>query len=114
MSFGSRLIDTFLTFVFPFVTALLIGFLCFTMGSRYGSNYQYSQDQVLLEVCIEDVIDLKDQVQQLQSADAGLVLDKTCSRVCDAIEMASDGFISSTSSFKAPTGECVCFVRPDL
>lgn len=114
MSFGSRFTSTFLTFVLPFVTALTIGFFCFSLGARRGSSYQYSQDEDLLEICAQDVKGLKERLTEMNSGIPALGLDRTCERVCEAIEMASDGFVSSTASFKASSGECVCFFKPDL
>jgi len=78
----------------------MIGLLCFSMGNRNGANYQYDQDQVMLEVCVGDVLKLKDEVRQLQTLDAGLTPDKKCSKVCEAISMASDGFITEHVFFQ--------------
>lgn len=114
MSFGSRFTGLCLTFVLPFFTALTIGFLCFSLGSRAGSNYQYSQDEDLLEICAQDVRGLKERLTEMNSGDPALQLDRPCERVCEAIEMASDGFVANTASFKASSGECVCFFKPDL
>ena len=110
-----------------FIPVLLSGFVCialFALGARHGQRHQVKDDVVLISAAVQAVQfcstelekfeKLKSFTNQSSAEVHELKKDDFCQALCYKFSLLSENAFVTRDSYIGPSGDCVCFIAPNL
>ena len=118
------ILKRFLSIFVPLILLALLGTAIFAIGARTGQRHQSKDDLVLITVAVEAVSycsielakfdELKKVANQSSAEVHKLQPDQFCDKLCNTLVTTLNNAFIVRGAYVGLSGDCICFIAPDL